>query len=639
MLRNELLRNNPDAARRFILISSDITPFPNKYELTAPFYIKGAGIIKAMAKYSDELKGVVRSLYLRRYTPKEIASELNLPNARIVYYWAEKYSWADLLSMESTEDAIERRYQLLAGRDNKTDLDLKEMDMLIAHATKLRAQSNKHKEKLATGQGVARAAATADESDDDQPKRKRKYKKNDISGLSEDDFNAWADEHLFGYQKHLRANIGQQVRNILKSRQIGATWYFAFEAFENAVLTGDPQIFLSASKAQAEVFRSYIVNIAEQYFGITLTGNPIRLSNGAELRFLSTNKNTAQSYSGHLYCDEYFWVPNFARLNEVASAMATHDKWRTTYFSTPSAKTHQAYSFWTGEEWKQGSKKRAAVQFPSFDEMRDGGRLCPDGQWRYVITMEDAIAGGFNLANIDKLRNRYNPTTFNMLYMCVFVDSKDSVFSYGDLEACAVETETWQDHKPDAMRPFGDREVWGGFDPARSGDFSCFVIVAPPLFAGEKFRVLRVFNWKGMNFRWQAKQIEQLFKKYNFTYLGVDVTGIGQGVFDNIQHFALRVAVPIRYDRNTKNQLVLKAADVVESQRIEWDKELKEIPASFMAIRRTTTQAGSAMTFVADRSTDTGHAEAFWAIAHALHNEPLNYENRPKSRWRLRQSA
>ncbi|ALB56166.1 hypothetical protein AFK65_16405 [Cronobacter universalis NCTC 9529] len=104
-----------------------------------------------MAKYSDELKGVVRSLYLRRYTPKEIASELNLPNARIVYYWAEKYSWADLLSFESTEEAIERRYQLLAGRDNKTDLDLKEMDMLIAHATKLRAQSNKHKEKLATG--------------------------------------------------------------------------------------------------------------------------------------------------------------------------------------------------------------------------------------------------------------------------------------------------------------------------------------------------------------------------------------------------------------------------------------------------------------------------------------------------------
>lgn len=612
-------------------------PLPNAPELTPPFFYQHHGIIKSMAKYSDELKGVVRALYLRRYTPKEIASELNLPNARIVYYWAEKYKWADLLSFESTEEAIERRYQLLAGRDNKTDLDLKEMDLLIAHATKLRAQSNKHKEKLASSQGERQAAARGD--NEDEPRGKRKYKKNDISSLTQEDFDTWAEEHLFEYQKHLRRNIGQLVRNILKSRQIGATWYFAFEAFENAVMTGDPQIFLSASKAQAEVFRSYIVNIAEQYFGITLTGNPIRLSNGAELRFLSTNKNTAQSYSGHLYCDEYFWVPNFAKLNEVASAMATHDKWRTTYFSTPSAKTHQAYPFWTGEEWKQGSKKRAAITFPLFNEMRDGGRLCPDGQWRYVITMEDAIAGGFNLANIEKLRNRYNTATFDMLYMCVFVDSKDSVFSFSDLEACGVEVDTWQDHDPDAKRPFGDRPVWGGFDPARSGDLSCFVIVAPPMFAVEKFRVLKVIYWKGMNFRHQAKQIEKLFDQYNFTYLGVDVTGIGQGVFDNIQHFAMKVVVPIRYDMNTKNQLVLKAADVVESQRIEWDKNLKEIPASFMSVRRTTTQSGNAMTFVADRSQDTGHAEAFWAITHALHNEPLNYENKPKSRWGVRKQA
>ncbi|WP_425249498.1 terminase gpP N-terminus-related DNA-binding protein, partial [Enterobacter hormaechei] len=110
----------------------------------------------------EEFKGVVRALYLRRYTPKEIASELNLPNARIIYYWAEKYKWADLLSFESTEEAIERRYQLLASRDNKTDLDLKEMDLLIAHATKLRAQSNKHKEKLASSQGERQAAARGD---------------------------------------------------------------------------------------------------------------------------------------------------------------------------------------------------------------------------------------------------------------------------------------------------------------------------------------------------------------------------------------------------------------------------------------------------------------------------------------------
>ncbi|EKN4101790.1 terminase family protein [Yersinia enterocolitica] len=592
-----------------------------------------------MAKYSDELIGVARALYLKRSTPKEIASDLNLPNVRIVYYWAQKWNWADLLSHESTEEAIERRYQLLVGRDNKSDIELKELDILITHAVKLRAQSNKHKEKLAAAKGSKPAQNDGGDFDDERPTKKRQYRKNDISGLSKEDFDVWSEEHLFGYQKHLRLNIGEQVRNILKSRQIGATWYFAFEAFENAVLTGDPQIFLSASRAQAEVFRSYIVNIAQQYFDITLTGNPIRLSNGAELRFLSTNKNTAQSYSGHLYCDEYFWVPNFAKLNETASAMATHDKWRTTYFSTPSAKTHQAYPFWTGDEWKRGSKKRAKVIFPSFDEMRDGGRRCPDGQWRYVITMEDAIRNGFNLASLEKLRNRYNVDAFNMLYMCVFVDSKDAVFSFDDLQQAGMDAATWQDHDEKAARPFGNREVWGGFDPARSGDLSTFVIIAPPLYEGEKFRVLRVIHWQGMNFRYQANQIKKLFQQYHITYIGVDVTGIGQGVFENIQHFAIRQAVAIRYGVETKNRLVMKAADVVESKRIEWDKDRTEIPASFMAIRHTTTASGNAMTFVADRSAETGHAEAFFAIAHALDNEPLNYENKLTSRWRLKKAA
>lgn len=586
-----------------------------------------------MAKYSEELKGVARALYLKRSTPNEIANELNLPNRRIVYYWAEKYRWADLLSHESTEEAIERRYQLLATRDGKTDLDLKEMDLLIAHSTKLRAQRNKHLEKLEEIKQSSTGSVHSPSADSENPRKRGKYKKNDISGLTQADFDTFADEHLFGYQKHLRANLNQQVRNILKGRQIGATWYFSIEAFENAVMTGDPQIFLSASKAQAEVFRSYIVNIAQQYFGVELTGNPIRLSNGAELRFLSTNKNTAQSYSGHLYCDEYFWVPNFAKLNEVASAMATHDIWRTTYFSTPSSKTHQAYPFWTGEEWKRGDKKRARVVFPTEKELRDGGRLCPDDQWRYIITMEDAIASGLNRVNIEKLRNRYNRDTFNMLYMCVFVDSKDSVFSFSRVEKCCVDPDIWEDHDEDLPRPFGNREVWAGYDPARSGDTSTFVIIAPPILAVEKFRVLRVFHWQGMNWKWQAAQIKKLFDKYNMTYIGIDITGLGSGVFEDVQHFAMRQAVPIRYGVETKNRLVMKMIDVIEDGRVEWDKEKTEIAASFMTIRHTSTASGNAMTFVADRTAETGHADSFWAIAHAIDNEPLNYGNQRKSRW------
>lgn len=592
-----------------------------------------------MAKHSDAKIQVAKSLYLRRYTPAEIAEELNLPNRRIVYYWAQKWNWADMLSHESVIEAINRRVVLLTERNNKSDADKDELDRLIAHHVKLMSQQNKHKEKLAEAKAQAEYGNDYSVNENGEPQKKRRYKKNDISELTPEDFQQFADEMLFGYQKHLRINIKKAIRNILKSRQIGATWYFAFEAFEDAVLTGDPQIFLSASRPQAEVFRSYIVNIAEQYFGVTLTGNPIRLSNGAELRFLSTNKNTAQSYSGHLYCDEYFWVPDFKKLNEVASAMATHDKWRTTYFSTPSSKTHPAYPFWTGDEWRGTDSKRKDIKFPEFEDMQDGGRDCPDGQWRYVITIEDAVRNGFNLATIDKLRNRYNKDTFNMLYMCVFVDSGASVFKYNDLEKCAVDTGLWDDHDPDAARPFGNREVWGGYDPARSGDTSTFVIIAPPESPGECFRVLATFYWQGMAWKHQAKQIEDLTKRYRFTHIGIDSTGLGNGVNEIVTDFAPRITTAITYGLNTKTQLVLKMIDLVDEQRLEWDKEQKEILASFLGIRHTTTGKGGAMTFVADRSNETGHSDTFWAIAHAVSNEPLNNEKQRKSKYRFQKAA
>ena len=72
---------------------------------------------------------------------------------------------------------------------------------------------------------------------------------------------------------------------------------------------------------------------------------------------LSTNSNTAQGESGDFYFDEFFWTVGFAQLRKVAAAMATHTIYKRTYFSTPSTKTHEAYAFWSGEEWNRGRPK------------------------------------------------------------------------------------------------------------------------------------------------------------------------------------------------------------------------------------------------------------------------------------------
>ncbi|MCR9440898.1 terminase family protein [Vibrio alginolyticus] len=589
--------------------------------------------------YSPEIRQAARALYLKAWTPREIATELNLNNERIIYYWADKFGWRDMLREQTIDEAIANRIQTLLELVDPSKNQLDMLDRLIKHHAALKKQRAQEKQQgeqpLNTGNKKhdgTNSRNSQKSSSNSKSTKKRKSKKNDISELSEDDFVTWHDS-LFAYQHVMRNNIKQRIRNILKSRQIGATYYFSGEALEDAILTGDNQIFLSASRAQAEVFRSYIIAIAKEFLDIELTGNPIILSNGAELRFLSTNSKTAQSYHGHVYVDEYFWIPKFDELNKLASAMATHKKWRKTYFSTPSSKMHQAYPFWTGDQWRKGRDSRAKIEFPTFDEYRDGGVLCPDKQWRYVVTIEDAAAGGCELFDIEELKDEYSKDDFDNLFMCIFVDGSLSVFKFSDLEKGMVDSVHWQDFKPKTKSPFTGREVWLGYDPSRTRDNACLVVIAPPAVAGEKFRVLEKHYWKGLNFQYHVSEIEKVFQRYKVTYIGVDTTGIGGGVWDLIKKKHPREAHAIHYSNENKNRLVMKMIDIVEAKRLQFDAEHKDIAMAFMAIKRVPTNSGNAMTFKAERSETTGHADAFWAISHAIINEPLDHNTPTKSTW------
>ncbi|AJJ59025.1 terminase [Yersinia pseudotuberculosis] len=599
------------------------------------------------SKYSDELIGMARSLYLKRWTPKEIAAELKLNSTRIIYHWADKNGWRGLLSEEDLESVINRRAAVLADKPNKNDIELKELDKYIDMHCKLIVSRHKHTEKIhamnleAAARGIS-ASGTREVggtieaiASEGESGKKRRGKRNDISGITPDDFAEFVD-NLFDYQLTLREAKIHRNRIWLKSRQIGATWYAAFEALEDAILTGNNQAFLSASRPQSLIFRRYIIKFAFELFGIELTGDPIVLSNGAELHFLSTNTNTAQGFCANVYIDEIFWQRGFTQLKNVAAAIATHSYLRRTYISTPSAKTHQAYPFWSGDEWRKGKKERENVTFPSFAEMQ-GGVMCPDNHWRFITTIEDAIAGGAHiLMDIEELREENGESAFNQLYMCLFVDTGDCVFRFDQLEKCLVTVSNWEDHDVNAARPFGNREVWAGYDPARSGDTASFVLVAPPQADGEPFRVLHIETWHGFAFKYQVGRIKEYMARYNITHIGIDSTGIGGPVCELVQEFARREVTQIHYSPESKNRLVMKMIDLVEHKRIAWDIEDKSIGASFMAIRHTTTKMGGAMTFVADRSADTGHADRFFAIAHAVINEPINNERKRKSGWAKR---
>src|SRR5690606_24606265 len=153
-----------------------------------------------------------------------------------------------------------------------------------------------------------------------------------------------------------------------KSRQIGATFYFAREALLYAMETGNNQIFLSASKRQAHVFRKYIIDFVKLTVGVDLTGEEIMLDRGDDpetglprprptLYVLGPTSRPARSNVGGLYFGEFFWVHGSKTLEDVASGMASHKQYRLTCFSTPSSIAHEAYPFWTGAAWNADRRK------------------------------------------------------------------------------------------------------------------------------------------------------------------------------------------------------------------------------------------------------------------------------------------
>ncbi len=561
-----------------------------------------------------------RDLYWQGWRISRIAEHLG-EKASTVHSWKRRDAWDKFDPVQRVESSVEARLIQLVSKTEKEGKDYKEIDLLGRQMERL-ARVNRYSK----GGGNEADLNPVIESRNAKTRAgtRKKPTKNAITEEQQQQLVDAFMESLFPHQKGwYRSGLVERIRNLLKSRQIGATWYFAREGLIDALETGRNQIFLSASKAQAHMFKGYIRQFVADVIDVELQGDPIVLPNAATLYFLGTNARTAQSYHGNVYMDEIFWIPKFQEFRKVASGMAAHKRWRQTYFSTPSAMSHEAYPFWTGDLFNRGRATAEKIKIDVSHDALKNGRRCEDGQWRQIVTVLDAMAGGCDLFDVEQLRREYSPDEFLNLFMCQFIDDGQSVFPLSDLQRCMVDSlVVWEDFKPFAMRPLGWREVWIGYDPSHTGDSAALVVVAPPLVAGGKFRILDRVQFKGMDFEAQAERIRKVTEAYNVTYIGIDMTGIGQGVYQIVKGFFPAVR-GFQYSPEVKVRLVLKAMDVIGKGRMEFDAGWTDMAASFMAIKKTTTPSGRQITFQAGRSEETSHADLAWATMHALANEPL----------------
>lgn len=573
-----------------------------------------------------------RSLYWRGWAVSQIAEELGLPYST-VSSWKVRHKWDEASAITRAEEGTLERYLQLVAKDRKTGGDFKEIDLLGRQFERL-ARQRKYGETGKEGDlNPARSNGAK------ATNAKKDAAQNLITAEMVAKLRADFEANLFGHQETWLSTTSLRTRIIVKSRQIGATWYFARERLLVALEEGKNQIFLSASRAQANIFRNYIVQWVLAVCGVSLKGSPIiiqrtdgdeALLEPVELYFLGTNYRTAQGYHGDIIVDECFWIYGFEELFKVASAMATHKIYTRTLFSTPSTLAHEAYPMWSGDRFNKRRAKADKVRIDIGHDALKEGALGPDGIWRQIVTVFDAVAKGFDLADVDKLQRENSIDEFDMLYRCIFMDDAASMFPFALMRRCMVDSwEVWRDFQPYDQRPYAG-EVWLGYDPNASetgtGDDAALVAIAAPTSPGGKFRILEKLRLKGKDFAGQAEAIKAMRGKYNVTRIAIDTTGAGIAVHQLVTKW-FPTAEAIKYSPLTKSQMVLKAKNVISNGRLEFDAGWLDMMSAFMAIRPEITKQG--ITYTASRAGGVGHADLAWATMNALYFEPLDASETP----------
>ncbi|MUJ39096.1 terminase [Aliivibrio fischeri] len=551
--------------------------------------------------------------YLRQYKTAEIAEALELA-PRTIQQWISKFKWKQMRDDAPVELILRQRIAYLMWVDQKHESQLKELEMLLEQKYKRDAAERRRNKSPKSENGSEKKRG--------RPSNKSK---NDVSGITAEMLSEYYEKKYFQYQKDIHAHkcddtINEQ-RFYLKSRQIGLSDYFSFEAFEDAVLTGDNQVFISASRKQAEIFKNYIRKFALEIGDIELKGkDSIILSNGAELHFMSTNIFTSQGFNGHMYYDEVFWIPSFQKLDDYAGGMSIQAQYRTTYLSTPSTTAHEAYPKWSGAKELNIDISHKALK---------NGSLGGDGIFRQIITVDDAIERGATFFNMDKLHRKYpDKSVFDNLLRCVFLDDSSSFFSIKALLACKTDTSQWSDVNFEALHPVGRREVLVGYDPRGGGqgegsDDAGLVVALKPIIKGGTFRVIERVRLKGSSYEDQATAIEAICKKYNVVYLAIDVGGVGSAVAELVRKFYPGLTT-LDYSPEMKRMMAYKAREIINAGRLQFDDEWDDVVHSFLMIKQHTTKMSNQITFISARNKVGSHADLAWATMHVLHWEPID---------------
>lgn len=231
------------------------------------------------------------------------------------------------------------------------------------------------------------------------------------------------------------------------SRQIGKSFTSACEAVRDCQLhPGTLWVVLSAGERQSLEWMekakqwvkafAMVMDFIEEREGpqALMKSAEIRFANGSRIIALPANPDTARGYSGNIILDEFAIHRDGAAIWRSMYPSITNPlkrELKVRVMSTPKGEGNMFHQIWTKDGW---SKHRT--------------------------TITDAIAGGLKL-NADQMREQCaDEDTWRQEFMCEFIDSSRTAFSYDMLAACESDDASLQ--WPPGYTPTGP--VYCGID-------------------------------------------------------------------------------------------------------------------------------------------------------------------------------
>lgn len=516
----------------------------------------------------------------------------------------------------------EKRIRQLVEKDGKSKTDLNEIkflqEQLAIHYDAIAKYEKAKRDQPDPGSGKGKTASAT--------RGKTRSRKNEVaevmeklegSPLSDLKKKKWKfldNSPLLGYQLGPIAN-SYRWQWYLKPRQIGFTLGMAYKMWR-LMLKGESCTWISASKPQAFVARDYIKRFAHEECGLELNGvDEIILYKDGQIHakgmFRGANKATGQSYSGHLFIDEIFWLPDFVNVERAARGIATQKKYMKIYFSTPSWVTHGAYHMWRGDP----------------DKDLISGKV-QDGIYREIISLEQAVKDGAgSFIDIAQLRDENDDESYRQLFGNQFLDDQLSIFKFAKLRDCLVEALDWDDFEMNSNEQriyTGDGVVWGGFDPAPRRDWAKFILMTKPDDKHKEYRKILEMEWKDVHFRQMAEDIVECVSEYNIEHLVVDRNGAGEGVCQILEEALPHVVTGLIPTQAEKSKMVTTATDLINDKKMLFHINDYHIPNAFTQIKTGANRDGSRTLIKTDRNKRTGnHGDIAWAAMNAVYFHEL----------------